>query len=75
MANESIGLTNLQQELLRLYANQVSDQTLLEIKSVLARYFAEKASVAMDESLQKQHLTPEDMNGWANGHNRSQDRP
>lgn len=39
-------LSNLQIELLKLYANGVSEENLHEIKSMLAKYFAGKASDA-----------------------------
>ena len=75
MASEQIGLSNLQSELLRLYGNNVSVETLREIKGILARYFADKASNAMDEVWEKQGINPQDMIGWANEHNRAEDRP
>ena len=37
-------LTNLQLELLKLYSLDLSDDQLLEIKRLIANYFAEKAS-------------------------------
>ena len=75
MASEQIGLSNIQRELLRLYGNNVSVETLREIKGILARYFADKASNAMDEVWEKQGVKPQDMIGWANEHNRAEDRP
>ena len=69
-----IGLSNLQKELLQLYGNNVSEQTLKEIKGVLARFFAEKATNSMDSVWDDQKLTPEDMTRWANEHNRIEDR-
>lgn len=69
------GLSNLQLELLRLYGTNVSDETLKEIKELLARYFADRASDAMDELWSERGITPEDMPRWANEHNRIEDRP
>jgi hypothetical protein len=63
-------LTNLQLELLKLYANQLSEEQLLEIKMLLGRYFAQKATEAMEKTWQEQQLTPDDMKKWANEHNR-----
>ena len=74
MTSERIGLSNLQLELLRLYGNDVSDETLTEIKGLLARYFADKASNAMDQLWLDQKIDPADMTGWANEHNRAGDR-
>jgi len=36
-------LSNLQKELLKLYANGISDEQLIEIKWMLVQYFADKA--------------------------------
>lgn len=63
-------LTNLQLELLKLYANQLPEEQLLEIKMLLGKYFAQKATEAMEKTWQEQHLTPDDMKQWANEHNR-----
>ncbi len=75
MVSKQIGLSNLQQELLRLYGNDVPESTLHEIKTLLARYFADKASDAMDKVWQNKDVSPQDMIGWANEHNRAEDRP
>ena len=74
MVSKQIGLSNLQQELLRLYGNDGPESTLHEIKILLARYFADKASDAMDEVWQNRVVNPQDMIGWANEHNRAEDR-
>ncbi len=71
---ETIGLSNIQKELLKLYANNVSDSTLLEIKQILAKYFADKATVAMDEFWDENGLTEQTMIDWTNEHNRAQTR-
>ncbi|MFT3744364.1 MAG: hypothetical protein QM785_08710 [Pyrinomonadaceae bacterium] len=69
------GLSNLQLELLRLYSANVSDSTLEQIKLILAKYFAERATDAMDEVWDRDALTPNHMFDWANGHERIEDRP
>jgi len=74
MASEKVGLSNLQHELLKLYGNNVSEESLKEIRTILARYFAERASDAMDKVWEDQHLSPHDMLEWANGHDRVKDR-
>jgi len=68
-------LSNLQLELLRLYSNRISDESLLEIKRILARYFADKATNAMDKFWEEKGLTEQDMVNWTNEHNRSKNRP
>jgi hypothetical protein len=42
-------LSNLQIELLKLYANDISENSLLEIKQMLAKYFADRTSDLMDQ--------------------------
>jgi len=68
-------LSNLQLELLRLYSNSISDESLLEIKQLLARYFADKATNAMDKIWEEKGLTEQDMVVWTNEHNRAENRP
>ena len=68
-------LSNLQLELLRLYGNDVSDETLREVKSVLAKYFADKATEEMDKVWEEKNLTEQDMINWTNEHNRAENRP
>jgi len=74
MSTQHIGLSNLQRELLKLYANDVSESSLLEIKQILARYFADKATEAMDEVWEEKSLTEQDMFDWTNEHNRAENR-
>ena len=68
-------LSNLQVELLKLYANDLPDEQLHEIKQMLARYFAQKASDAMDKVWDERGLTEQDMVNWTNEHNRAAHRP
>jgi hypothetical protein len=65
-------LSNLQIELLKLYANEVSESSWLEIKQLLAKYFADKASDAMDQFCVDNDISAQDMRDWANGHDRAQ---
>ena len=67
-------MSNLQLELLRLYGNGVSEENLLEIKTILAKYFADKASDAMDEVWDEKELTEQTMIDWTNEHNRAESR-
>lgn len=69
-----VGLSNVQKELLKLYANNVSEETLLEIKQILAKYFAEKATTTMDEFWDENRLTEQTMIDWTNEHNRAETR-
>ena len=67
-------MSNLQLELLRLYGNGVSEDNLLEIKTILAKYFADKATVAMDKVWDEKNLTEQTMIDWTNEHNRAESR-
>ena len=65
-------MSNLQLELLRLYGNGVSDESLREIKTILAKYFADKATDAMDNIWSEKGLTEQTMIDWMNEHNRAE---
>lgn len=51
--------TNLQLELLKIYARRVEEQDLLEIKRLLGQYFADKASDLADKIWEEKGLTAE----------------
>ena len=68
-------LSNLQLELLKLYANGVDGEQLHDIKRMLGDYFAQKATESMDTVWEEQNLTEADMKNWANEHYRSENRP
>ncbi len=67
--------SNLQLELLRLYGNNVSEKTLVEIKQLLARYFAERSSDEMDKVWNDSGFSEQNMIEWANEHSRSENSP
>lgn len=60
-------LTNLQLELLKLYSVNLSDKELLEIKQLIANYFANKATEEMDKLWEEQGWTNETMEEWLKG--------
>ena len=62
----SYSLTNLQQELLKLYASNIDDADLLHIKRYLASYFAGKAIKEADKIWEEKGYTNETMNRWLN---------
>lgn len=64
-------LTNLQRELLELFALELPEEELLRIRSMLAGYFAGKATAEMDHFIEEQGLTPEDLQRWAHEHERA----
>jgi hypothetical protein len=51
--------SNLQLELLKLYATNVPEADLLEIKRFLARFFMKKAITEADEIWDDRKYTPE----------------
>lgn len=61
--------SNLQAELLKLYSNDLGETELFEIKLMFGKYFAKKATDAMDEVREQQNLTEQDMIDWTNEHN------
>jgi hypothetical protein len=67
-------ISNIQRELLRLYARDVSDETLREVKQVLAAYFAGRATDKMEEYLERTDTSVERISDWADEHSRSEDR-
>jgi len=71
MISTSTKFSNLQFEILKLYSNNISEQQLFEIKLVLGKYFAQKATEKMDEVWNEKKLTSQDMINWTNEHNRS----
>ena len=59
-------LTNIQQELLKLYSSDVSEEDLIAIKNFIANYFASKAIKEADQIWDKKGYTPETMQSWLN---------
>ena len=57
-------LTNLQRELLDLFALDLPEDELREIQRLLARHFAEKATAGFDAFADEQGLSPEDTDRW-----------
>jgi hypothetical protein len=62
-------LTNLQLEILKLYSFELTEKELLDIKTVLARHFADRLSKRVDEIWQEKGLTEADMDKWLNEEN------
>ena len=60
-------LSNLQLEILKIYNFDLKEEQLLEIKNLLAKYFAEKASDTMDELWKKNNWSEQIMNDWLKG--------
>lgn len=59
-------LTTLQLEIVKLYSTEMERQDLLELKQVLANFFARKAIQEADQIWDEQNLTDDDMEEWLN---------
>lgn len=70
IAMGAAALSNMQKELLKLYATNIPDEELREIKLLLSNYFAEKASKEVDKLWEENNWNKETMNKWANEHSR-----
>ncbi len=57
-------LTNMQQELLKLYSSNVEEADLLHIKRCHAKYFASKAIAEADRIWDEKGYTNELMGNW-----------
>lgn len=57
-------LTNLQLELIKLFSLDLSDEQLMEVRQLLAKYFAEKASDEMDRLWDENGWDNETMDSW-----------
>ena len=64
-------LTNLQIALIKLLEYQVDDRQLLEIKDILAQYFAAEATKEMDNLWQEKGRTNDTMKEWTETHMRT----
>jgi len=59
-------LSNLQQELLKLYAQNITEQQLNDIKQILAQYFAQQAIQSADQVWEQRKLSQDDIDVWLN---------
>ncbi len=57
-------LSNVQLELMKLYATNLSDIELDELRSVLSKLYAEKAMNHADRIWEERGLTNNDMDNW-----------
>ena len=60
-------LSNLQIELLQLYSRGVTDTELIEIKRLIAKFFADRASDEMDRLWEENSWTESTIDDWAIG--------
>ncbi|KQS24836.1 hypothetical protein [Dyadobacter sp. Leaf189] len=62
-------LSNLQQELLQLYAHQVSEDDLMNIKELIGKYFALRLSAMADSAWESNNWSQHDMENILNDRN------
>lgn len=61
-------LTNVQIELLRMFQFNLSEKQLVEIKNMLAKYFAKTATDEMDKLWEENNWNNDVMKEWAGEH-------
>ena len=59
-------LSELQLELLKIYSFNPSNEDLLEIKKMLAKYFANKLTGNVQKAIEDKNITDEDFESWLN---------
>ncbi|RZK30803.1 MAG: hypothetical protein EOO61_18815 [Hymenobacter sp.] len=59
-------LTNLQRELLKLFAQQVSEEDLQNIRILIGQYFAQRLTGLADQACEQQGWTAQTMRDWLN---------
>lgn len=64
MIELKLPLTNVQMELIKLYATNLSDKDLEDLKNLLARFYAEKAIDGANAIWDEKGLTDADMEKW-----------
>jgi hypothetical protein len=57
-------LTNVQQEILKLYSTEFSEQELQDFRRELGAYFSRKTTEAADQAFQARGYTADDLEGW-----------
>ena len=57
-------LTNLQQELLKLYAQQVSENDLQNIRELIGQYFANRLTTLADTAWEQKGWSEQTMYDW-----------
>lgn len=69
----AVPISNIQQELLKLYAANIAEADLLNIKRYLAKYFASKAISEADRIWEEKNYDSETMTEWLKENDKSQD--
>lgn len=65
------GLTNLQLELLKVFSLELPNSQLLDIRKLLADYFAKKATEGIDKLWDDNKWDESTIEGWSQEHMRT----
>lgn len=65
------GLSNLQLELLKIFSFDIGDDQLLEIKSMLVKYFATQVTNDIDQLFEDKGWGLEKIDEWSKEHMRT----
>jgi len=66
--NTSGNLSNLQLELLKLFRFDLSENQLIELKTILSKYFAEKTTNEVDKLWEENKWDEKTIEDWKNDH-------
>jgi len=66
LGSKSNKLSELQLELLKVYSFNPSNKELLEIKTILANFFADKLVGKVDKAIKDNNIKDEDLEKWLN---------
>ncbi len=64
LESSSSKLSELQLELLKVYSFNPSNEDLLEIRKILANFFANKLINNVDKSIKDNNITNDDLEKW-----------
>ena len=64
--NTSTKFTALQQELLKLFGREVSEEDLIAIKDMIGKYFLDKLQYKVDLSVKAKGYGQQDFDTWLN---------
>jgi len=62
-------LSNLQLELLKVYSFNPSEIELIEIRKMLAKFFADKLSMLVNKAIETKGITEQEIDNWLKDEN------
>lgn len=68
-------LSNLQLEILRVFSFDLEEKQIIEIRDLLAKYFAEKATEEMDRLWDERGWSEQTIEEWSKEHMRTKYKP